>query len=61
MRSEAYLDERVDDHVFANHLPIVRWAIGGRRYNSGRKEHGKDGGHLGRIFLQKGDRILEEF
>ena len=55
MRSKAYLVEGVDDYVFANHLPIVRWAIGGGRYNSGGKEYGKDGGNLGRIFLQKGD------
>jgi hypothetical protein len=55
MRSEAYLAEGVDDHVFANHLSIVRWAIGGGRYNSSGKEYGKDRGHLGRIFLQKGD------
>jgi len=39
----------------------VRGAIDGGRHNPGRKEHGKDRGHPGRIFLQKGVEMLDGF
>jgi hypothetical protein len=60
-RREAYLVVSVDDHVLSNNFSVVRRPISGGRYDSGRKQHGKNGRHLGRIFLRKGDEIIEGF
>ena len=60
-RRDGYLVVYVDDHVLTDNLPIMRRAIGWGRYDPGRKEHGKDGRHLCRIFLRMGNEILEGF